>query len=138
MIDFSLLNFQKNYAIRAVILLILELLIALFVHDSIVRPYIGDALVVLLLYWLVRSFVRTSVQKAALAVLVFSYLVEGLQAVHLIHLLDWEQSLAARLILGHSFDWMDMLMYTIGYAFILLSEYRGKSAQHNSSVQKAA
>jgi len=31
-------------------LLLIEILIALFVHDEFIRPYVGDALVVIVLY----------------------------------------------------------------------------------------
>ena len=37
-----------GYAIATVILLLTEVLIALYVHDAFVRPYIGDVLVCLL------------------------------------------------------------------------------------------
>ena len=38
------------------LLLIIEVLIALFVHDRFVRPYIGDVLVVMVLYFMVLFF----------------------------------------------------------------------------------
>lgn len=39
-----------------IVLLAVEIFIALFVHDSVVRPYIGDVLVVIVLYFFVRIF----------------------------------------------------------------------------------
>ena len=41
-----------GYAIATVILLLTEVLIALYVHDAFVRPYIGDVLVVIVIYTL--------------------------------------------------------------------------------------
>ena len=40
----------------AVTLLVIEVLIALFVHDSFVRPYLGDVLAVIFVYFLGRVF----------------------------------------------------------------------------------
>ena len=41
-----------GYAIATVILLLIEVLIAVYVHDAFVRPYIGDVLVVVVIYTL--------------------------------------------------------------------------------------
>ena len=38
-----------GYAIATVILLLIEVLIAIYVHDAFVRPYIGDVLVVIVI-----------------------------------------------------------------------------------------
>ena len=38
-----------GYAIATVILLLIEVLIAIYVHDAFVRPYIGDVLVVVVI-----------------------------------------------------------------------------------------
>ena len=46
-----------GYAIATVILLLIEVLIALYVHDAFVRPYIGDVLVVVVIYTFIRIFV---------------------------------------------------------------------------------
>lgn len=43
-----------HYAIAFLILLTIEVLIALFVHDVFIRPYFGDVLVVIVLYMAVR------------------------------------------------------------------------------------
>ena len=54
------------------------------------------------------------------------YVVEVLQYFKLIYLLGWEQSLLAHLILGSSFHWVDMLMYTAGILLTLLAEMAGR------------
>ena len=46
-----------GYAIATVILLLIEVLIAIYVHDAFVRPYIGDVLVVVVIYTFIRIFV---------------------------------------------------------------------------------
>ena len=39
------------------IFLVIEVLIALYVHDDFVRPYLGDVLVVVVLYFFVRIWI---------------------------------------------------------------------------------
>jgi uncharacterized membrane protein len=50
------MRLHKRYLAAFFLLLATEIFIALFVHDKIFRPYVGDILVVILLYALVRSF----------------------------------------------------------------------------------
>ncbi len=104
------------------VLFSIEVIMALFVHDKIVRPYIGDVLVVILWYCFCRTFINGSTFKIALAVLLFAYLVEALQYFQLINHLGIQYSALARTILGHSFEWMDMLAYTAGIGIVLLVE----------------
>ena len=50
-------GFIMTPEIATVILLLTEVLIALYVHDAFVRPYIGDVLVVIVIYTFIRIFV---------------------------------------------------------------------------------
>ncbi len=59
------IEFNWYYFVLTILLLGLEIIIALFAHDSIIRPYIGDLLVVILLYCFVKSFVNTPVFMTA-------------------------------------------------------------------------
>ena len=115
-------GFYRKYFIAAVLLLLVEIFIGFYVHDAIIRPYGGDFLVVILIYCLVKSFFNTPVFKTALYVLLFSYVVEGLQYVGIIDILGLEHSRIARIIIGTSFAWTDMLMYTLGIVLVLLTE----------------
>ena len=45
------------FGIATIILLVVEVLIALFVHDSIIRPYLGDVLVVVVIYTFARIII---------------------------------------------------------------------------------
>ena len=73
------IKFNWYYFVLTIPLLGLEILIALFIHDGIIRPYIGDLFVVILIYCFVKSFVNTPVFMTAVLVLLFSYTVEILQ-----------------------------------------------------------
>lgn len=114
--------FSKIYFGVAILLFFKELLIACFAHDSIIRPYGGDLLVVVLIYCAVKIFVNIPVVPATLAVLLFAYAVEITQYFHLIRRLGREHSTLARLVLGSSFSFADMLLYTIGAMLIITVE----------------
>ncbi|MBK7871386.1 MAG: DUF2809 domain-containing protein [Saprospiraceae bacterium] len=114
-----MLQFNSTYFIWTIILLIIEILIALYLHDPIIRPYGGDFLVVILIYCFVKSFVKISNFKAAIGVLIFSYAVEILQYFKIVKILGLQHSNIANIIIGTSFAWADLLAYTLGIAFVL-------------------
>jgi len=119
-----MIQFHLRYFIFATLILLTEILIALFVHDAIIRPYVGDFLVVILLYCLVRAFFNVPVFKTALTVLLFSYVVEFLQYCRLVEKLNLGQNVFARVIIGTSFEWIDIVSYTLGIGLVLLLETR--------------
>ncbi|HYH16765.1 MAG TPA: DUF2809 domain-containing protein [Flavisolibacter sp.] len=90
------------------------------------RPYIGDFLVVILLYCFARSFSKASTHKVATGVLLFAYIIECLQYLQIVKLLGLQDSKLAVTIIGSSFEWMDMLAYTLGIAVVLAIESRLK------------
>lgn len=95
-----------------------EVLIALYVHDELIRPWGGDFLVVILLYCAVRGVTHWDVVTAAFVVLLFSWLVEALQYWQIIRILGLEDNGIARTVIGTSFAWADILAYTLGIGFI--------------------
>ena len=56
----KMLTFNLKFFLLALLLFIVEVMIALFVHDNFVRPYVGDYLVVMLIYCAVRTFLNAS------------------------------------------------------------------------------
>lgn len=116
------LKFSLFYSILALLFLGIEILIALFVHDRFIRPYIGDFLVVILIYCFVKSFLNTPVLPTALGVLIFAYSVEVLQYFRIVEVLGLQYSRAARIIIGSAFEWQDMLAYTAGIVAVILVE----------------
>ena len=109
-----MLRFHKGYFGAAAGLLALETGIALFVHDKFVRPYAGDFLATIFLFWLAKAFLATSNRRLIPAVLLISYLIEGLQYFNLLTHLGLQHSRLARIVLGSSFEWTDLLAYTLG------------------------
>ena len=116
------ISFQKNYALATLLLFGLEVCIALFVHDRIIRPYAGDFLATILLYCLVRSFVMAPAGMVAASVLAFSYAIEASQYFHLLAHLGWEKNKVARIVFGNHFEWSDLLAYTLGALLIFAIE----------------
>jgi Protein of unknown function (DUF2809) len=116
------MKFRFSYFIVFVILLIIEICIAKYVHDTIVRPYVGDFLVVILIYCFVQSFFNTGVFKTAVATLFFAYAVEVAQYFKIVNILNLQNHKLASIIIGTSFEWIDILMYTLGIAMILFVE----------------
>lgn len=117
-----MVTFSKNYFIITVLLFLAEVLIALFVRDEFIRPYVGDFLVVILVYSFLKSFLDFSTENLAVSALVFAYLVELLQFLDLLKILGLSNSEIFRIILGSQFEWMDMLVYTLSFIVILLTE----------------
>ncbi len=110
-------------------ILLTEVLIALFANDQIVRPFVGDLLVVLLMYAFVRVFFEPrNPIVLAVCLLVFAYLVELGQYFDLVSRLNLVNSEIATLIIGTSFDWRDLLAYSIGF-MLILAEIRQERAK---------
>ena len=118
----GLVKFNRHYFIIAIIIFLVEILIAFFIDDTIIRPYIGDFLVVILIYCFVKSFLNTPVWSTAITVLLFSYTVEISQYFHIVNKLGLQHSKLARIIMGTSFGWTDLAMYTAGICVVIFIE----------------
>ena len=125
-------KFNKYYFGVAAVIFGIEVLIALFVRDRFVRPYFGDVLVVILIYCSIRSFFKLPTLALSLGVLAFSFTIEFLQYLHIVHILGLEKSAIARTVIGTSFAWNDILAYIAGIAIVLLVEgYLVKRSRHS-------
>ena len=99
-----------------------EVFIALYMHDRIVRPYIGDVLVVILIYCFCRSFLRVRIKLLAVAVLLFAFVIEVLQYFEIVRRMGLERSKLARVVIGVGFEWLDLVSYCAGIAIVLVFE----------------
>ncbi|RYU93650.1 ribosomal maturation YjgA family protein [Emticicia agri] len=129
-------TFRRGYALLALIFFIIEVLIALYVHDAFVRPILGDYLVMFLMYCFVFAFYNTHFMKASIAVLLFAYLIETVQYFHFVQLMGLEKYKVLIVVLGSSFSWYDMLAYTLGFLTIVLIENRRAGATNSILKQK--
>ncbi len=117
-----MLTFNYRYFIWAVFLFLIEVGIALFFDDQIIRPYIGDVLVVILIYCFLKAFIINPVWTLAIITLLFAYFIELLQYFKIVKVLGLQKYTLARVVIGTSFSWIDMLCYTIGVAIVLVVE----------------
>ncbi|MBC7904715.1 MAG: DUF2809 domain-containing protein [Gemmatimonadaceae bacterium] len=115
-------TFRYKYLIWAFIIFIIEVLIAVFVNDTIIRPHIGDVLVVILIYCVLKTFLNLSVWSAATITLCFSFLVETLQYFRFVEWIGLEKYSLARAVIGTTFSWIDILCYLAGIAIVLFVE----------------
>ena len=114
---------RLGYVIATVVLFFVEVLIALFVHDNFVRPYIGDVLVVVVIYTFIRIFIPDKCRLLPLYVFIFAAFVELLQLFHLVDLLGLGDNRFFRVLIGSVFDIRDILCYCVGCVLLGVYEY---------------
>lgn len=106
------------YLIAFFVLLFVEVLIALFVHDNFIRPYIGDVLVVVVIYAFLRIIIPEKCRLLPLYVFIFSAGVEVLQLFHIVDLLGLGEIRFFRILIGSTFDIKDVACYAVGCALL--------------------
>ncbi len=106
---------RLGYGLAALLLLVAEVLIALFVRDRFIRPYGGDILVTLLICCVVRVILPQNYRlPIAGGVLLFAILVEVGQYFGLVYLLGLGHIPFLRILIGTGFSWWDMVCYGVG------------------------
>ncbi|UOQ99529.1 DUF2809 domain-containing protein [Hymenobacter sp. 5317J-9] len=117
-----MLTFRSGYFWAGVGVLLVEIIIARYVHDALIRPYFGDMLAVVLVYCFLRSVLKAGVLPLAGLALLVACAVEAGQYFHLLRWLGLQHSALARVVLGTAFSWLDLLTYAAGVAAILGAE----------------
>lgn len=115
--------FNKTYFVITVLLFLVEVYIAMYFHGGFIRSYFGDYLVVILIYCFVKSFWREVYFKAAIYVLIFSFVVEILQYFKIVEILGLGEIEWARIIIGTDFSWADLVAYFLGILTVIIIEY---------------
>ncbi len=109
------------YIIGFVLLVAVEVCIGVFYFSFFIRAYIGDVIIVWVLYCLFRSFVpkRFNSYGIAVGILIFSFAVEFMQKAHIADILGVENKLL-RIIIGTSYATEDLWCYVAGTAVTIL------------------
>lgn len=115
-------NGRIFYVISTVLLLVAEIVIALFVHDSVVRPYVGDVLVVVLLCCFCRVFVGQRIRLLPLYVFFFASAVEIGQYFDVAALLGLSESRFFSTLIGRTFSLCDIACYAVGCLLFAIAE----------------
>ena len=116
------MTFNWRYFLAFGIIFLIEVFIAVVIRDGIVRPFLGDVLVVIMLYCLTKTFFKISVNKAIIYVLIFAFTVEFAQYFKLVEVLGLEENKIARVVIGSTYDPLDLLAYLVGGLFVFFVE----------------
>lgn len=98
------------------LLLATEVVIALYCHDDFIRPYVGDVLVVILLYCLAKAVVLDKMKLLPLWIFIFACLVEVGQYFNYVELLGFSDNPILSTAMGTSFAFEDIVCYFVGCA----------------------
>lgn len=121
------------YGVAALILLVVEVLIALFVKDQFVRPYLGDVLAVMLVYAALRAATPLRLASALSIALTIALVIEIAQALNLLAALGLADNRLARVVLGGAFDMLDLAAYAAGGAVVVGGEFALRRVERGSA-----
>lgn len=114
------LKFNLKYFIFTILIFLVEALIATKLKDIFfIRAYLGDVIVVMLIYTFIKSFIAIrNNQKLILGILIFSCLVEFAQYFKIADKLGFPEGSLMYIVVGNSFSWLDILCYAVGCVMI--------------------
>ncbi len=112
---------RLKYIILFILIFLTEVYIALYVHDDLVRPYIGDMLVVVLIYFFIKAVLPRKNMLLPVYIFLFAVCVELLQLFNLPEILNI-QNRAVKIILGSTFDIRDIACYLAGCLLLYIPE----------------
>ena len=116
-------TFNLKYFLLFVITFCAEILIATLWKDIFfVRAYLGDVFVVMLIFYFIKSFIKTSSTPLIIGLFFFSCFIEILQYFHFAEWLGFGDSKIMMIILGNSFSWIDIICYLAGAIILLIQE----------------
>jgi len=128
------MRINLRYVLLFLIILGVEIVIALVVHDNFVRPHIGDVLVVIVIYCFLRIFVRAH-PLLPLWIFAFAAAVEFSQYFNLVSLLGIKNPVIAT-ILGATFDWLDLLCYAVGCGIIVIAQMWSSKREKQKNIRE--
>ena len=122
------------YIIGFLLLTAIEVCIGVFEFSHFIRSYVGDVIIVWVLYCLFRSFVPKKFSSYAVAagILAFSFIVEFLQKAHIADILGVENKLL-RILIGTSYATEDLWSYAAGTLITLIEIFIFKQLKKRST-----
>lgn len=120
-----------KYFIAFIILMVIECYIAISVHDSFIRPYVGDILVVFVLYCFIRAVIPCRWKLLPVYIFLFAVSIELLQYFKLAEQLGLEKNSLMGIIIGSVFDIKDIVCYGIGCTLLAGCERRMRRYKEN-------
>ena len=119
------ITFNKKHFIIFLLLIIVEVLIAIYLKSGFIRHTVGDFLVTVLVYCFLRSFIQTKPSYIAIVTLTIAFATEFLQLTPFLEVLGLGDNNLAKIILGTSFSVQDLVAYTLGVALIWMADWYG-------------
>lgn len=110
------------YLIIFMLLFATEILIALFVHDNFIRPFVGDVIVVMLVCAFLRILIPEKVKLMPVFATAFAVMIEVLQYFDFVKLLGLENNAILSTALGRTFDIKDIVCYIVGGLIFFIAE----------------
>lgn len=111
------------YAVATLFLLLIEVIIALYVHDDFIRPYVGDILVVIVIYTFIRIFIPEKCKLVPLFIFIFATGVELLQLANIVEILGVADNKFLKTLIGSVFDVKDIICYAVGCVMLCVYEW---------------
>lgn len=122
------IKFSLGYLLLTILLFCTEVLIAtVFKNNFFVRAYLGDVIVVILLYTLVRSFLKINSIKLISGIFLFSCLIEFAQYFNIAEKLGFKPGSVMYIVIGNSFSWIDILCYAVGCLLLFIPVYLNRN-----------
>lgn len=113
-------TFKLKSFVVFLLLFLVEVGIALWVDDVIIRPFFGDFLAVIALFFLLKTFLNMSDLNLTFTAVGFAYFLEFLQYCRFLHHLPFKPNKFLVILIGSTFDWRDIFAYTLGIFAVFL------------------
>lgn len=116
------LKFNLIYFLLTIFIFLVEVLIATKLKNIfLVRAYLGDVIVVMLIYTFILSFFEIKNKtRLIVGIFIFSCLIEFAQYLGIAEFLKLKPGSIAHIVVGSSFSWIDILCYFAGCLILLL------------------
>lgn len=115
------LKFKPKYLLLTILIFLVEVLIATVLKNNFfIRAYLGDVIVVMLLYTFVKSFFTVNDTKLILGIFAFSCVVELAQYFNIAEKLGFQPGSLMYIVIGNSFSWVDIACYAAGCLLLYL------------------
>lgn len=120
------MKIRWNYAAATLVVFIVELAIALFINDAFIRPYVGDALAVVLVYLAIYTVTPWTVIPCTGIALSFAIAIELGQFFGIRERLQLPDNALVSFTLGGFFDLKDVAAYVAGALLVIAGEALGR------------
>lgn len=117
------IKFNSKYFGYFCLVFVTEVAIAIFYFHRFIRGFVGDVLVIPLLFTFLKTFFNWNLKKTLLGIVLFAFAIEFLQYFKLLDLLE-VKNIIIRTVLGTAFELTDLLAYILGAILVYIIEIK--------------